>query len=80
MQCPHKDCIYRQKISTCADNCGFAILTGTLRGCPPDVNCTRYKKGKRKVVSNRYDFTYTEVTDDFYSAGISGYGEVRQED
>ena len=80
MQCPHKDCCYREHPRGGFKNCGFAVLTGRLRNCPPDENCTRYMKGKRKPASNRYDFTYEKVLDDVYSAGISGYGEVRQGD
>ena len=39
-----KGCAYRQALNGGSTNCGYAIITGHLRGCPPGEECTHYTR------------------------------------
>ena len=46
--CQHKDCIYRMKFDETTDYCAYCLFEYEVRRCKIS-ECTRYKKGKRKV-------------------------------
>lgn len=42
-----KGCFYRTYLSSNVSVCDYAVVTGELRGCPPE-ECTHYMKKKRR--------------------------------
>lgn len=49
MMCGHKDCIYASAML--GGSCDYLERVGHSRGCPPDKNCDKYKKVKRRKKS-----------------------------
>ena len=42
---PHcRGCAYRQVLNGGSTNCGYAVITDHLRGCPPGRGCTHYTR------------------------------------
>ena len=50
--CKHPDCIYRLHLDNYIDCCYYAVIEYEARGCKIS-ECTRYKKGTRKVKSHK---------------------------
>lgn len=56
--CRHRDCVYRLPLSGAkheTEFCNYICMAGHPRGCPIS-ECTRYRRGKRKVraIGNGY--------------------------
>ena len=49
-----RGCAYRQKITGGGTNCGYCIITGYLRECPPGSGCIRKARKLSKKQSAKY--------------------------
>lgn len=63
-KCKCDSCVYRASVNN-PWKCDYIFIVGHSRGCNPDKECTKYKKGKRIQQPNNLQLAKNLLNDDY---------------